>query len=205
MKRALRTLLASLALLLAGTAVLAAVTDRFRAFTAETAHRVEVREHPVPVPAVPLETQSGARINLADFRGKWLLVDFIYTQCPTFCVVLGDEFAQLQGSLAGPIAQGRLQLLSISFDPAHDTPAELTAYLERSRSHGAGWVAARPVDADGLSRIERAFGLTVIPSALGYVHNADIEIVDPQGRLMRIVDLGHPARTTRIAERYLAR
>ncbi|MGH8270642.1 MAG: SCO family protein, partial [Steroidobacteraceae bacterium] len=97
-----------------------------------------------------------------------------------------------------------LQLLSVSFDPVHDTPSELTAYLERSRSHGAGWIAARPVDADGLSRIERVFGLTVIPSAFGgYVHNADIEIVDPQGRLVRIVDLGQPARTTRIAKRYL--
>ncbi len=206
MKRALRTLLASLVLLLAGIAVLAAVTDRFRAFTAEAAHRIEVQEHPVPVPAVALETQSGARIDLADFRGKWLLVDFIYTQCPTFCVILGDEFAQLQGSLAGPIAQGRLQLLSVSFDPVHDTPSKLTAYLERSRSHGAGWIAARPVDANGLSRIERVFGLTVIPDVFGgYVHNADIELVDPQGRLVDIVDLGHPARTSRIAERYLDR
>ncbi|MGH9487018.1 MAG: SCO family protein, partial [Terriglobales bacterium] len=122
MKRALRTLLASFVLLLAGTAVLAAVTNRFRAFTAETAHRIEVREHPVRIPAVPLETQSGARINLADFHGKWLLIDFIYARCTTFCVLLGDEFAQLQDSLAAPIAQGRLQLLSISFDPVYDTP-----------------------------------------------------------------------------------
>ncbi len=206
MTRALRTLLASFALLLAGTAVLAAVTDRFRAFTAETAHRIEVREHPVPVPAVLLQAESGARISLADFRGKWLLVDFVYVRCTTFCVLLGDEFAQLQQSLAAPIAQGRLQLLSVSVDPKDDTPAELRDYLQRSDSHGAGWIAARPIDAEGLSRIERVFGLTVIPDGHGdYVHNADIEFVDPQGRLVRIVDLGHPARTTRLAERYLAR
>lgn len=202
----LRTLLASLVLLLAGSAVLADVTDRFRAFTAETAHRIAVREHPAPIPAVALETQSGARVNLADFRGKWLLIDFIYTQCPSFCVALGDEFAQLQDSLAGPIAQGRLQLLSISFDPVHDTPSELMAYLERSRSRGAGWIAARPIDAKGLARIKRVFGLIVIPSDLGgYIHNADIEVVDPQGRLVEITDFGHPRGITRIARRYLDR
>ncbi|MGH8399156.1 MAG: SCO family protein, partial [Gammaproteobacteria bacterium] len=70
----LRTLLASFVLLLAGTAVLADVTDRFRAFTAETAHRIAVQEHPVPIPGVALETQSGARTDLANFRGKWLLI-----------------------------------------------------------------------------------------------------------------------------------
>ncbi len=202
----LRTLLASFVLLLAGTAVLADVTDRFRAFTAETAHRIAVQEHPVPIPGVALETQSGARTDLANFRGKWLLIDFIYTRCPSFCVVLGDEFAQLQESLAGPIARGRLQLLSISFDPVHDTPSELTYYLERSRSRGAGWIAARPIDANGLSRIKRVFGLTVIPSNFaGYIHNADIEIVDPEGRLVEIADFGRPRQITRIAQEYLNR
>ncbi|MGH8291283.1 MAG: SCO family protein [Steroidobacteraceae bacterium] len=193
-------------LLLAGTAVLTDVTDRFRAFTAETAHRVAVQEHPVPIPAVALETQSGARINLTGFHGKWLLIDFIYTQCADFCVVLGDEFGQLQNSLAAPIAQGRLQLLSISFDPVRDTPTELAAYLERSGGRGAGWIAARPIDANGLARIERVFDLTVIPDhSGGYIHNADIEIVDPQGRLVEIADFGHPRQITRIAQGYLNR
>ena len=63
-----------------------------------------------------LETQSGARIDVADLRGKWLLVDFIYTRCPTYCVALGSEFAQLQDRLAGPLAKGAVELVSISFD-----------------------------------------------------------------------------------------
>jgi cytochrome oxidase Cu insertion factor (SCO1/SenC/PrrC family) len=47
-----------------------------------------VRQHPVGLPEVTLETQSGARIHLAGLRGKWLLVGFIYTRCPTYCAVL---------------------------------------------------------------------------------------------------------------------
>lgn len=189
----LRTLLANLALVLAGGTTLSAATDGFHAFTTETARRMEVREHPVRLPAATLETQSGARIHFADFRGKWLLVDFIYTRCPTYCRALGGEFAQLQWRLAGPIAQGKVQLLSISFDPTHDTPEQLAAYQRRFRDQGLGWIAARPIEPDGLNQVERAFGITVIPDRFGgYTHNAAVHVVDPQGRLVEIVDMGSP-------------
>jgi protein SCO1/2 len=107
--------------------------------------------------------------------------------------VLGSEFAQLQDLLAGPLARGDLLLVSISFDPAHDTPAELTSYLERAQSRGAGWLATRPVDPDGLARLLRTFGITVIPDRFGgYTHNAAVHVIDPQGRLVAILDAGDP-------------
>jgi protein SCO1/2 len=190
-----RTLLVSGILLVAGGAVLAAVTDRFQAFTTETARRVEVQAHPPWVPAAALETQSGTRLNLADLRGKWLVVDFIYTRCMTYCSVLGGEFAQLQDQLATPLTLGKVQLLSISFDPAHDTPGQLADYLKRFRNRGQGWLATRPLDANGLRRLKQVFGITVIPDELGgFVHNAAIQIVDPQGRLVEILDMGDPRR-----------
>ena len=189
--RLLRTLLVSAALILVGGAVFYATTDRLRAFTTEAARRIAVRQHPVDIPSVTLETQSGARIDVAGLRGKWLLVDFIYARCPAYCVALGSEFAQLQDRLAGSLAKGAVELVSISFDPAHDTPLELAAYLQRARSRGAGWLAVRPVDRDGLDQLKRSFGITVIPDGLGgYTHNAAIHVVDPQGRLIEIVDAG---------------
>ncbi len=188
----LRTSLASGALLLAGGVALAAATDGFQAFTTETARRVAVRRQPADLPAVALENQSGARFTLADLRGKWLLVDFIYTRCPTFCTSLGGDFAQLERQLAGPISQGRVQLLSISFDPTQDPPAELAAYLRRFRGQDVGgWQAARPLTADGLQALTAAFGVTIIQDRLGgYTHNAAIYLVDPEGRLVDIFDLG---------------
>jgi protein SCO1/2 len=202
----LRTLLASLALLLAGGAALSAATDGFQAFTTEAARRIAVRQNPVAVPAVALQTQSGARIDFASFRGKWLLVDFIYTRCPTYCLALGGEFAQLQDRLAGPIARGRVELLSISFDPDHDTPPQLAAYLQRSRDHGRGWLAARPLGRDGLREVERAFGVTVIADGFGgYTHNAAIHLVDPLGRLVEIFDRGDPEPVERAVLRGLDR
>ncbi|MEP6473172.1 MAG: SCO family protein [Gemmatimonadota bacterium] len=193
MTAALRTALLSVALLLGGGAALAVATDGFQAFSTETARRVAVRRHPVRVPPVLLESGSGAQFTLADLRGQWLLVDFIYTRCFTFCTVLGGDFARLERQLAEPIAQGKVQLLSISFDPTHDTPANLTDYITRFGGRPPGWLAARPVTADGLRRLTAAFGITVIPDGLGgYTHNAAIQVVDPEGRMVDIRDLGQP-------------
>jgi len=190
----LRTLLASLIVASAGGAALAVATAGFQAFTSESARRIAVRAHPPEVPVVLLQTHTGTRVSLADFRGRWLLVDFIYTRCTTLCQALGAEFAQLQDRLAVPLAQDRVALLSISFDPDYDAPPELAAYLQRSGSRGAGWIAARPVEPEGLKRLKRSFRVTVIPDAFGgYTHNAAIHIVDPRGRLVEIVDLGNAA------------
>lgn len=189
----MRTLLASLALVLSGGVALSTATDHFRAFTTEAARRVAVREHPVAIPAVTLETETGARLDLATFRGRWLLIDFVYTRCPTYCTTLGSEFAQLQSGLAVPFAQRKVQLLSISFDPERDTPERLAEYLQRFRTPDSEWLAARPVDRRGLERLEERFGITVIPDSFGgYTHNAAIHLVDPDGRLVEIFDMGSP-------------
>ncbi|MBN8736300.1 MAG: SCO family protein [Xanthomonadales bacterium] len=201
-----RTLLASLVILAAGVATLAAATHGFRAFTSETARRIDVREHPRALPAVPLQTASGEHIDFSGLRGRWLLVDFIYTRCMTYCSVQGSEFARLQGRLADPIAHDQVMLLSVSFDPAHDGPEQLRAYQQRSGDRGAGWIAARPTNTADLDALMQVFGVTAIPDGLGgYVHNAAIAVVDPQGRLVAITDWDAPDDAERYVRRGLAR
>jgi protein SCO1/2 len=198
----LRTLLASLLIVAAWVAVFAAVTDGFRAFTSETARRLDVREHPRALPSVRLQTADGSAIDLASLHGRWLLVDFIYTRCMTYCSVQGNEFARLQAQLSGEIADGKLLLLSVSFDPSHDAPAELTAYQHRSRDRGTGWIAARPQNEADLDALLHAFGVRAIPDGLGgFVHNAAINVVDPDGHLVAIVDWNDPGNAERLVLR----
>ncbi|MGH8041818.1 MAG: SCO family protein [Rudaea sp.] len=193
-----RTLLVSLVLLVAGVGVLAAATDGFRAYTTETARRIGVRERPPVVPPLPLQTADGGRSSFGQLRGRWLLVDFIYTRCLTFCSVQGGEFAQLQRQLAAPIAAGKLTLLSVSFDPANDNPAALTDYQHRHGDNGAGWIAARTVDHADMVTLMRVFGVVAVPDGLGgFVHNAAIAAVDPAGRLVAILDWDDPRGAAR--------
>ncbi|MDN5843653.1 MAG: SCO family protein [Alcaligenaceae bacterium] len=193
--RILRTLLASVVLLAVGGVALGVLTDGYAAFTSESARRLRVRTQLPQMPAVALETQAGERIDLTDLRGRWLVVDFIYTRCQSYCLALGAEFVQLQEQLAASLASGQVLLLSVSFDPQHDTPQQLTRYLHRFGDRHQGWMAARPASVDDLQRIKQAFGIIVISDGLGgYEHNAGLQIVDPQGRLVRILDPGEGGR-----------
>ncbi len=185
----LRTLLASLILLTVGIGVVAGATDGFRAFTSEAARRIRISEHPPEVPSLPLQTADGAETSFGALRGRWLLVNFIYTRCMTFCSVQGSEFARLQRELTEPIAAEKIVLLSVSFDPDHDNPAALAEYQRSRGAHGSGWIAARPVDKEDLVALMRVFGVVAIPDGIeGFVHNAAIAVVDPAGRLVAILD-----------------
>ena len=201
MSSLLRTLLLDLFIVAAGGATLHAASDGLRAFTTESARRLAIREAPRALPALRLQADDGSFIDLRDYRGRWLLVDFIYTRCQSYCSVLGGDFAQLQDRLAQPLAQGRLHLLSISFDPDNDDPARLADYQQRFGDRGIGWIAARPADATGLGQLSRVFGVTAVPDGMGgFVHNAAIAVVGPGGRLVAILDWDDPGAAASYVE-----
>lgn len=83
------------------------------------------------VPDFKLVNQSGKSVSLHNYRGQTLLLTLIYTRCPfpDFCPRVSHEFAAINQQLSlDPARYGKTHLLSISFDPAHDTPKVLRAY-----------------------------------------------------------------------------
>jgi protein SCO1/2 len=92
-------------------------------------HSPEVGE---AVPDFSFVDQNGRRLHLQQFRGKPLLLTFIYTRCPLpdFCIRMSNNFGQLAREMkqAAPAVYGRLQLLSISIDPEYDKPSVLMRY-----------------------------------------------------------------------------
>jgi protein SCO1 len=83
------------------------------------------------VPDFKLVNQNGKQISLHSYRGQTLLLTLIYTRCPfpDFCPRVSHEFAEIdRDARADPARYGKTHLLSISFDPAHDTPKVLRAY-----------------------------------------------------------------------------
>jgi protein SCO1 len=85
------------------------------------------------VPDFALRNEDGRTIHLHQFRGKELLITFIYTRCPlpNFCPLVTHNFAVINKSLAAdPAVYKKTHLLCVSFDPEHDTPEVLKAYGE---------------------------------------------------------------------------
>lgn len=92
-------------------------------------------EPPQPAPPLRLRDAEGRMVDAADFRGRPLLVTFVYANCPDVCPLLMSTIAQARRDL-GPEADD-LAVLAVSLDPEGDTPAAATAFLERHRMTGA--------------------------------------------------------------------
>ena len=88
------------------------------------------------VPFFALTERSGRRVTRDDLRGSVWVLDFVYTECTETCPTQSLAFAQLQREFA---ADGNFRLVSITVDPAHDTPTVLQRYAERYGATERWW------------------------------------------------------------------
>ena len=117
------------------------------------------------VPDFAFINQDGKRVSLSQYRGKVLLVTFIYTRCPfpDFCPRMSHNFAEIYKQLGSNPSLANTHVLSVSFDPEHDTPKVLRDYgFSVAQNHDASmfrrWQFAAP-KADELPKIADFFAL----------------------------------------------
>lgn len=175
--------------LLAGISALAWATDGFRVITSDGARELAIERSPRPVPDVPLVDQDGNVFSLGSYRGRTVLIEFIYARCPNICGELGDAFERVLAEWNRDSPDQEIDLLSISFDPKNDDTQALKYYGERFGAAGPRWRVAKPLDRPDLARLLDTFGVVVIPDGMGgFVHNSAVYLVDRRGRLIRILD-----------------
>ena len=144
------------------------------------------------VPDFQLINQSGKRIHLAQYRGKVLLLTFIYTRCPLddFCPRMSRNFAEIEHQLVGDNEMAeKTHLLSISFDTAYDKPAVLRSYGEAytgnySKEKFMHWEFAAP-DAQTLTKMTQFFDVGVTgtdPQSI--VHSLSTVMVGADGKVI---------------------
>ena len=92
------------------------------------------------VPDFRLTDQERRSVALSDFRGKVVAVNFIYTSCalPNFCLRIANNFGVLQKRFKARLGRD-LVLLTITFDPVHDTPEVLAHYAARWDADPGTW------------------------------------------------------------------
>ena len=176
-----------------GSAAIARETDGLRAITTAGARQLAVERAPISLPDVRLVDQDGDAFTLSEYQGRPVLVDFIYTRCPTLCGELGDDFHGVLKLTTGTGATRPIDLLSISFDPQNDDREALRLYGDRWGAKAPGWRIAAPADDRGLAALLQSFGVVVIADGMGgFIHNSAVYLVDGQGRLARILDPDAP-------------
>ena len=158
-----------------------------------------------PIPDGELLNQDGKTIRLSDFRGKTVLLTFIYTRCPmpTFCPRLSSLFASVEKELAKDTNEyERTQLVSVSIDPKFDTPAVLRkyglAYLGDDPKGFVHWSFTVP-SPENLRKLAAAFALIYQDEDNQIGHSMSTVLIDPQGRLVKEWTVSDWAATEAVA------
>jgi protein SCO1/2 len=86
-------------------------------------------------PALSLRNYLGQRVNIASYRGKAVLVTFLYTNCPDICPLITSNL-RVALNLMGPKTASKVQVIAVSVDPRGDTPKAVAAFLARHEMTG---------------------------------------------------------------------
>ena len=134
---------------------------------------------PVTVPDLDVVSSDGQRRQLRDMlAGRVSAVQLMFSHCRSICPIEAATFARVQEALAGDLT-GRIQLVSLSIDPASDTPEVLKAWLQRFGAH-QGWDAVAPAIKD-LALVRRFFDQG---SGFGEDHSTAMYVFDSDARLV---------------------
>lgn len=145
------------------------------------------------VPNFKLRNQDGHPLDLAQFKGKALLITFIYTRCPLadFCPRVTRNFAQVDRQLAAtPALYHQTHLLCVSFDPDNDTPERLRAYgaqyigsdSKQAFSHWDFAVPAKPA----LRKMAEFFNVGITTGSDNTItHTLSTTLIGPDGKVVK--------------------
>lgn len=133
--------------------------------------------------AARLVDQSGRPVSPDRLAGKFVLVNFMFTGCGTTCPTQMAELAKFERSLPHAVRQ-RLFILSISVDPANDTPRQLKTYAETFGIDGRRWALSTGKLAD-IVQITRAFAAMRPGVADRSFHTSDVRLFDPRQRMLQ--------------------
>jgi protein SCO1/2 len=137
------------------------------------------------LPSYRFETQDGRFVQLDRMRGKYVLLSFVYTNCPdvSICPAISGKFAYLQHRLD----PARFALVEMTLDPVHDSPAVLAAYGAQFGADRARWSLITGETAQVKNVID-AFGLDPLETNPGrIIHGDTLAILGPDGRIADLI------------------
>lgn len=124
-------------------------------------------------------TSAGGKAALSDWRGKYLLVFFGFTECPDVCPLTMGRLANIYRDLGEP--EG-VQVVMVSVDPETDTPARVQRYVESFHPSFVGLTGST----SDIAEAARTFFVGYRQLGEGVAHTAYVTLLDREGK-MRLV------------------
>ncbi len=149
------------------------------------------------VPNYRLVNQDGKVIRIHDYKGKGLLLTFIFTRCqdPDQCTLMSSNFAKIDEELRKqPALYEKTHLLSVSFDPEYDTPKVLrsygAAYTGKYTDETFGHWEFASGSTDEVKGIAQFFGLRYYTDTQSgkeqVVHSLRTAVIGPDSKILKV-------------------
>ena len=138
-------------------------------------------------PDFKLQDAESRPVQLSDFRGKVVVLNFIYINCPDFCPLQSEKIAAIQEMVNITPMKTQVQFVSITTDPKRDTGQALRDYGENHGLDAANWVfltIAHGQAEDTTLKIAESYGLKFVVTKEGeQMHGVVTHVIDQDGRL----------------------
>jgi len=159
-----------------------------RHFTTYSYAMYKAGDTPRKMPDFKMVDFNGQNVAFEEWKGKYILVDFMYLHCSSVCGILRSRLYDYKTELT-PYLGKRLAMVSVSFDPARDTP-EILKETWRSLDAEPNWTFTSLQGPAGQILDEMYdFGIVIIKTPEGdFNHTTMHYLVDPEGNLVGVID-----------------
>lgn len=139
-----------------------------------------------PVGDFVLLDRSGKPVELSHYRGKPLLVSFIYTACFQICPTTTRNLQKAVQNTVSVLGADRFNVISIGFNQPFDSPQALKDFSVQNGISLPNWEFLSPSPAI-LDDLTRNFGFSYVATPAGFDHMNQVTMVDAQGKIIRQV------------------
>ncbi len=142
------------------------------------------------IPEIAFLDDNNRQTKLSDFLGSPLALTFIYTRCPipNFCPLMDRNFIKVQAAIKEGVQLSRdTQLLSITFDPEHDTVEVLRRHSAKLGADVKIWRFLTG-DKEAITHLGEQLGITIVRDSMGtseITHSLRTIVVDREGKVAR--------------------
>ncbi len=158
------------------------------------------------VPAFSLLDAAGQPFGTAQLDGHVWVVDFIFTSCPEVCPRMTEDMERLQSWLGNRALGGRVRLVSVSVDPARDTPQKLRAYAQQYHARPDLWTFATGSQQAIEDAVVHGFKIAVSrekddsQDGFAIVHGTKFVLVDGKRQIRGYYDTGDSAAMSKLRD-----
>jgi protein SCO1 len=131
-----------------------------------------------------LRDREGRPVRLSDYRGKPLLVSFIYTGCFKVCPATTRALQSAVVAAQAALGTGRFNIVSIGYNQPEDSPQALKSFAAQNGIHQPDWEFLSPPGAI-VKSLTRDFGFSFLATTSGFEHVLQLTLVDGRGRIYR--------------------